>query len=53
MLFEREEVFQQEEVGVGWGGFLAEERGGTVQRKSGLVDNLVGEVVEDGGLVGN
>lgn len=43
---------EEEEVRVCWGGFCAQEGAGAVEGGRGLVHDLVGEVVEDGGLVG-
>jgi len=52
VVFEGEEVGDCEEVGVGRGGFGREEGGGLVEGMGRCVDDLVGEVVEDGGLWG-
>ena len=50
MLFQEEEVLDEEEVRVCWGGLLGEEGGSVDEGEGGLMDDLVGEVVEDGGL---
>jgi len=51
LLLEQEEVEDEEEVGVGGGGLFGYGRRGGEEGQGGLVDDLVGEVVEDGGLV--
>ena len=50
LLFQDEEVLDEEEVGVGRGAGGGDERGGVVEGEGRGVDDLVGEVVEDGGL---
>lgn len=52
LLFEDEEVLEQEELAVEGGGAGGDEGGGVGEGEGGLVDDLVGEVVEDGGLGG-
>lgn len=42
---------EEEELTVGWGGFVGYECAGMVEGQVGLVDYLMGKVVENDGLV--